>query len=189
MFDIPFPLETVPADQAESALATLQGQRPGVVPVLLGDADVFSTEWAEVVDDFEDPESILEEARALDIESWFRNRIAPNVPRTADGPARRGLSRMAALPVDVILLPVRMIKWPLAGHNPRPAAASEPKGDYLVDMLRAQLAELETAGEGTEEELTEIREVIDGIEADGMELFPDPIAYVTPRRGRRNRRR
>ena len=185
MFDIPFPLETVPADKAESALARLQTARPGVIPVLLGDADVFSTEWAEVVDDFEDPEGILGEARELDVESWFRNRIVSRpAPLPEDVPEERsGFSRMAAIPVDVILLPVRLIKWPLAGHRGKPEAAPEPPGDYLVDMLRAQLAELESAGEGTDEELAEIREVIDGIAADGAEVFPDPIAYVTPRRG------
>ena len=185
MFDIPFPLETVPADRAESALAALQSTRPGVVPVLLGDADVFSTEWAEVVDEFEDPEDILEEARALDVNSWFQNRIVSRPASSQDDvrEERRGLSRMASLPVDVILLPVRLIKWPLAGHRPEPEPAADKPGDYLVTMLRGQLAELEKAGEGTEEELAEIREVIDGIEADGVEVFPDPIAYVTPRRG------
>ena len=50
-------------------------------------------------------------------------------------------------------------------------------------MLKSELAILEEAGEGTPEELDEIREIINEIEANEACFFPDPVAYVTPRHG------
>ena len=193
MLQIPFPLETVPADRAETALTELIARKGDVTPVLLGDADVFSMEWAEQVDEFEDPEDILADARALDIDAWFANRLPSPAPGEAGLDATRkvlnGVHRVASVPVDVVLMPVRALSWPINGKRPNFRSRAlfqgdEDKGDYLVDMLRNQLAELEAAGEGTPEELAEIRDVIDEIEADGPGgMFPDPVAYVTPRRG------
>ncbi len=177
MLDIPFPLETVPARRAEAALNDLIASRPGVTPVLLGDRDVFSTEWSEHVDVFENPKAILAEARALDAESWFANRIARKHPRNVALPARGVFSRSVGVAAHAVTFPLRMV----AGMaRAKPAAPGNP----LVAELRAQLAELERVGEGSEVELAEIREVIAQIEAEGVEdLFPDPVDYVTPRRG------
>ena len=168
MLDIPFPLETVPSARAEGALQDMIDQARGVAPVLLGDRDIFSTEWAETVDHFEVPETILKDAQSLDVDAWFAN---------------RGNRRAKVEPASPFL-PSRLVSW-MAG---KPKSQSVPgdagQADYLVAMLRGQLAELEEAGEGTREDLAEIREVIDGIEADGMaNIFPDPVDYVTPKKG------
>lgn len=185
MLDIPFPVETVPVDQAESALQTLIDTKAGVSPVLLGDRDVFSTEWAEYVDVFESPAAILADARALDANRWFANRRIRRSARIVDlGTSYRTqswLTRLVQLPSTALKLPLRMVKGLVRASEADKSSAPE---DALVETLRAQLAELEVAGEATDAELAEIREVIDEIRngvADG--LFPDPIDYVTPRRG------
>ena len=175
MLDIPFPLETVPARQADAALKELIADRKGVAPVLLGDRDVFSTEWAEYVDVFENPKEILAEARALDSEVWFANRIARKYPRRVELGAPRWIAGVVSIP--------RRVKERLSPGSAEVDAQSTEK-PTLVSVLKAQLAELERAGEGSEAELSEMREVIDEIAADGTEgLFPDPVGYVTPRRG------
>lgn len=196
MFDIPFPLATVPADTAEAALAELRASRPGCQPVLLGDRDIFSTEWAEYVDAFEAPEAILAEAREVDIDAWFANRTHQD--RTADAAMGRSsktfnrMYRVAALPVDVLLFPMRLIRWPVTGHRPVFLSRSpfDHEGETTtgpvngLNALRAQLAELEAAGEGTLDELAEMREVIGALESEGAAgIFPDPVDYVTPRTG------
>lgn len=194
MLDIPFPLETVPSDRAGTALETLRRQRPGVTPVLLGDADVFSTEWAEVVDIFEPPDEILAEAREIDIDAWFENRRADMAAADAGmGRSLRvfnGAYRVAAFPFDVALFPFRLIRWPFTGR--RPGFLSRSPFDHGavrnsvsgVDALKSQLSELEAAGEGSDEELADIRAIIAGLEAgDHVTPFPDPVDYVTPRRG------
>lgn len=185
MLDIPFPVETVPAHQAESALQAIINADTGVSPVLLGDRDVFSTEWAEYVDVFENPAAILAEARALDANQWFANRRTRRSTRTVDlGASYRAqalLTRLVQLPSVALNLPLRMVKGLVRASDSEKSEAPE---DQLVITLRAQLSDLEAAGEGTEAELAEIREVIAEIKegvADG--LFPDPIDYVTPRRG------
>ncbi len=185
MLDIPFQVETVPADQAETALKALIDAEDGVSPILLGDRDVFSTEWAEYVDVFENPATILAEARALDANRWFANRRTRRETRTVDlGATHRAqawLTRMVQLPSAALNLPLRMVKGLV--RTPKSTETEAPE-DQLVVNLRSQLAELEAAGEGTEAELAEIREVIAEIKAgvDGG-LFPDPVDYVTPRRG------
>lgn len=185
MLDIPFPVETVPADKAEMALQALIDAEVGVSPVLLGDRDVFSTEWAEYVDVFENPAAIVAEARALDANAWFANRRTRRETRTVDlGATHRAqawLTRMVQLPSAALNLPLRMIKGVVGSSVPQDAGVPE---DQLVQNLRAQLAELEAAGEGTEAELAEFRAVIAEIKASGAEgVFPDPVDYVTPRRG------
>lgn len=175
MLDIPFPLETVPADQADAALKKLIADNEGVTPVLLGDRDVFSTEWAEYVDVFENPKDILAEARALDSENWFANRIARKHPRRVELGAPRWIA-------GVVSIPRRVVGRFSPGGSDADAQSTEKPS--LVSVLKSQLAELERAGEGTEAELSEMRDVIEEIAADGTEgLFPDPVDYVTPRRG------
>ena len=143
---------------------------------------MFSTEWAEYVDVFENPATILAEARKLDTDRWFRNRTRQRETRKVDVSASPRLVKLARLPMDIARLPVRMVSWL---HRARPDESEQARPENrLVHSLKAQLAELEAAGEGTEDELREIRDVIDAIEADGAEnLFPDPVDYVTPRRG------
>ena len=181
MLDIPFPLETVPADQAETALQDLIDDYSGVTPVLLGDRDVFSTEWAEYVDVFENPAAIVAEARALDADRWFANRRKKRDTKTVEfglpQKMRAGIAQLAKLPSGLASLVAHKRDVPVAPDTVRGS-------ETLVDTLKAQLAELEAAGEGTAAELAEFREVISGIEADGAEdVFPDPVDYVTPRRG------
>jgi len=185
MLDIPFPVETVPADRAETALQVLIDTKAGVSPVLLGDRDVFSTEWAEYVDVFESPAAILADARALDANRWFANRRTRRSTRVvnlgASHRAQTWLTRLVQMPSTALKLPLRMVKG-LA----RAPEVDEPNvhDDELVLTLKAQLAELEAAGEATDAELAEINEVIDEIKNGVAEgLFPDPIDYVTPRRG------
>lgn len=176
MLDIPFPLETLPAKQADAALKELIAECRGVTPVLLGDRDVFSTEWSEHVDVFENPKSILAEARALDTESWFANRIARRHPRRVELGAPKLMVRAASLAAASLSLPLRLFT-----PKPQPEDVRE---NPLAAELKAQLAALEHAGEGSEEDLAEMRAVIAEIEAEGVEeLFPDPVDYVTPRRG------
>ena len=186
MLDIPFPVETVPVDQAESTLQNIIDTENGISPVLLGDRDVFSTEWAEYVDVFENPAAILSEARALDANRWFANRRTRRTTRRVDlgasYPAGAFLTRLVRLPGTALRLPLRMVKGLARASLPMNIDAPE---DQLVLSLKAQLSELEAAGEGTEAELAEIRDVIEEIKESGTVegLFPDPIDYVTPRRG------
>ena len=156
MLTLPFPLETFPADQADAALKRLGQARKNIVPVLLGDADIFSTEWAESVDTFEPPEAVLAEARALDPDEWFTTHRVPS-------PAPRPISALGrAARVASRILPTRK------------AATSQD-----VARLREQLAELEALGD----DWPEARDAIAALEADGVSVFPDPVAYVTPRHG------
>lgn len=154
MLTLPFPLEIFPADQADAALDRLRQARANIVPVLLGDADIFSTEWAESVDAFEPPEAVLAEARELDPDAWFTSHRVPD-----PAPRRRSALGRAARVASRIL-------------TPRRAANSQD-----MARLREQLAELEALGD----DWSEARETIAALEADGVSVFPDPIAYVTPR--------
>lgn len=195
MLALPFALRNVPAASASDAIHDLVREDPQHMPVLLGDADIFSTEWAESVDTFEDPEKILAEAETIDADAWFGAhtkaiRSASDQPQK-DGAFVSGAWRVAALPFDALLVPARLIRWGTTGTRPaflsaspfRPPEADPVEAISTVDALRAQLAVLEASGEGTEDDLTEIREVIEAIEAEGTspQIFPDPVDYVTPR--------
>lgn len=173
MLDIPFDLETVPADHADRELERLTKERKTSVPVLLGDADIFSAEWAEVVDEFEPPEALLQEASALDADAWF----ADHLPAPATDKSQGMLGQIASLPVQ-------LVQWPVTGQKPE-FLSKEPTTpeDAGIAMLRSQLVELEASGEATEAELAEIREIIDDIAAEGTGFFPDPVDYVIPRHG------
>ncbi|MEQ9039110.1 MAG: DUF4253 domain-containing protein [Silicimonas sp.] len=198
MLALPFTLEQLPVLSAADAVREIAGERPGTFPVLLGDADVFSVEWAECVDEFEDPSAILAEAETIDVDTWF----AARAPTLAEAEARMERSlkwfnggwRVLILPFDAVLLPGRLVKWAVTRDRPRflsrspfdigPLAEDAPdRALSTVDALKAQLSDLESSGDGTEEELREIREVIAAIEAEGTghRIFPDPIDYVTPR--------
>ena len=189
--DIPFDLETIPVENADKALKILSNGQSGTLPVLLGDADIFSVEWAEVVDAFEPPEDVLAAARDIDTETWFANQ-APRLQNAENSSTRfsllKGLYRVAALPFDIALLPLRLAAWPLTRQRPtllfpllNQPQTTNGHDDAWIEMLKSQLAQLEAAGEGTEDELDEIRQIIEDIEADGTCVFPDPVAYVTPR--------
>lgn len=197
MLAIPFSLQALPAASARDAMQRLAEDRPGTIPVLVGDGDVFSVEWAESVDEFEDPRAILDEAEDVDIDAWFEARA----PRLAEAEAKMERSlkwfnrswRFLILPFDAVLLPARMISWAATRKRPSFVTRSpfdigplaEDAGSQPVDALRVQLAELEASGEGTDEELREMRDVIQAIEAEGTghRLFPDPVDYVSPRHG------
>ncbi len=196
MLDIPFALQTISSDAADAELESLRRQKPGITPVLLGDADVFSVEWAECVDAFDAPEIILDEARQIDIDLWFENRRLG--PSGAEAQMNRSLKlfntayRVAAFPFDVALLPLRLARWPLTGKKPAfmsrspfdygPSAADETGSG--IDALKAQLAELEASGGANDADLDEIRAVISELEAEGnAAIYPDPVHYVTPRHG------
>jgi len=175
MLDIPFPLETVPAHRAEQALEAMISDRKGVNPVLLGDRDVFSTQWAEHVDVFENPAKILAEARALDANVWFAKSRTRRAARQVELGAPKVLRRLAELPG-------RLMRRPFQTRDT--AVQTESDLPPLVLRLKAQLAELEASGESGEEDLAEFRAVIAEIERDGADnLFPDPVDYVTPRHG------
>lgn len=181
MLDIPFPLETVPVDQAEDALQELISEREGVTPVLLGDRDVFSTEWAEYVDIFENPTRILAEARALDANQWFAMRRTKRQTRKIRLGAPKTLT-------NVVRWPGRLAQWPLRlfgqARDRSNAKSAEGENHAFVRTLKAQLAELEAAGEAKAEDLAEFSDVIAEIEETGTDtIFPDPVDYVTPRHG------
>ena len=201
MLALPFALEQVPALDAVEAVNRISADKPGTFPVLLGDADIFSAEWAEFVDTFEDPAEILDEAETIDVDAWFSVRT----PTLAESEARAESSlkrfdllwRVLVLPFDALLHPARLVGWGLTGRRPFFLTRSpfdigplaEPDGirRSTVETLKSQLADLEASGEGTEEDLQEIREVISAIETEGTDhrIFPDPIDYVTPRHGDR----
>ena len=113
MMDIPFTLETVPARDAEQALERLSRERPNTVPVLLGDADIFSTEWAEMVDMFEPPEAVLDEARGIDIDAWFDGQASQHAEAEAAFAKQMKtfnlFYRLVVLPLDVLFLPFRLL--------------------------------------------------------------------------------
>lgn len=199
MLAIPFPLKSIPVASAVETCHRIVSERPGTVPVLLGDADVFSAEWSESVDEFEDPAAILAEAETIDADAWFtarKPRLA-EAERRMEGSLRRfNLGwRVLVFPFDVLLVPARLLRWAVTRQRPDflsrspfdigPLDDAPPAPPSTVEALRAQLAELEAIGEGTEEDLREIREVIEAIETEGtgQGLFPDPVDYVTPRHG------
>ncbi len=174
MLDIPFDLQTVPADRADRALEALTHAQSGAVPVLLGDADIFSAEWSEIVDEFEPPQDVLDAALAIDTDAWFAERARPSA---ADQPSTT--ARLINGAVRVVSLPKHLARWPGTGpKQTRPAPE-----DAGIAMLKSELAELERAGEGTRQELDEIRDIINEIEAEEACFYPDPVAYVTPRHG------
>ena len=191
--DIPFSLTDVPAKDADRALERLSRERPGIVPVLLGDADIFSTEWAELVDMFEPPETVLEEARAIDVDAWFDGQASwKATAEAAMDKQLRGFNRMVrvvSLPFDILMLPLRLLSWLRSGRRPvffsrfafDPIGIQDAENSTLA-TLKAQLAELEAAGEGSDEELADIGQIIADMEAEGTSIFPDPVDYVTPRR-------
>lgn len=190
MLAIPFPIETVPTAAAADAVERLRFERPGTEAVLLGDADVFSVEWAETVDTFEDPAVILSEAAGIDADAWFAAR-KPVVGRARgrnDTGSRLGW-RALTLPFDAAMVPARLIRWAATGKRPcflsDRAFPEHEKPVSTLEAFKAQLAELEASGEGDEEDLREMREVIAAIESEGSSqiLFPDPVDYVTPRHG------
>ncbi len=197
MLAIPFPLEPLPVETAREAMLRLLDDRPGMVPVLLGDEDVFSVEWAECVDEFEDPNVILSEAETIDADAWFAGR-APHLAAT-EARMERSLKwfnrawRLIILPFDGVLLPVRLLKWGATRQRPEFLSRSpfdigplaEDDAPDPAARLRAQLTEMETTGETSDDELREFREVIQAIEAEGAghRIFPDPIDYVIPRHG------
>ncbi len=169
MLDIPFALETIPANDADNALARLTRDQIDAVPVLLGDADIFSAEWAETVDRFEPPEEVLAQAMALDTEAWFANHaVSPQLVEARKGLLGR-LYRAVASPFGTRAFP--------AGKDTTVAAAK------AIAALKSQLADLEASGQGTVEEFADIRQIIDAAEQEGTSIFPDPVAYVTPRHG------
>lgn len=198
MLAIPFPLEQIPSENAATELRRIHRETPRVMPVLLGDADVFAAEWAETVDAFEDPAAILAEAEFVDADAWFAARI----PHLARSEARMENAlvrfnkgwRFLILPFDLALLPARLVRWAMTRERPEffsrspfdigPLGANDDP-PRTVDILRSQLSELEASGDGGDEELREMREVIEAIEADGADLrfFPDPVDYITPRHG------
>lgn len=190
MLDIPFHLENIPAASADKVLEQLLHQRIDAVPVLLGDADVFSAEWAEIVDLFEPPEAVLEEALKIEIDTWFDHQTGIEAQALRQVHTFNRFYRAAALPFDLILLPIRLAGWPLTGRRPtffsRSPFDAKTEGrdeDDWIRMLRTQLAELEASGDASQDELDEISRTIDEIAADGVNVFPDPVAYVTPRHG------
>lgn len=198
MLQIPFALKPVPAEGAAEALERLRSEWPGTEPVLLGDADIFSTEWAECVDAFDPPEEILSEAAAVDVEAWFARRIAETTLAEAHlGRSFRpfgALWRIAMLPVDLLLLPLRLVTWPFKTRRPKfvtrspfDAKAPDPAKFHAAqaERLKSQLLEFESIGEGTPDELRALHEAIDEIDRTGAlaDAYPDPIDYVTPRTG------
>ena len=171
MLDIPFALETIPANDADNALARLMRDQTDTVPVLLGDADIFSAEWAETVDRFEPPEEVLAQALALDTETWFANHIVS--PQLAE--ARKGL--LGRL--------YQAVASPFGTRSLAISTDTAAAAAYVIAALHSQLADLEASGQGTEEEFADIRQIIDAAEREGTSIFPDPVAYVTPRHGDR----
>jgi len=196
--DIPFPLEPVAVEQAARELSRLRAERPGTCPVLLGDRDIFSAEWAETVDAFEPPEEILAEAEELDIDAWFAERRRHAAAEEAQiGGVIRGVNaavRTALLPVDAVLYPLRLIRWSITGERPSfltplpfdaGALARGSEELHGLAAMKAQLAELEALAEEDDADLGEIRSTLEALESDEalQGLYPDPVDYVTPRSG------
>lgn len=154
MLTLPFPLEPLPADQAEAGLAQLR-RRTNTQPVLLGDADIFSAEWAEIVDAFEPPDAVLAEAREIDADAWFAAHRLPEVPPVRESALGR---------------PFRVVSKLLSKRAPEPSR---------FDRLWAELESLEAEGD----EWADAHEALAALEAQNLPIFPDPVAYVTPRHG------
>ena len=113
---------TRPRADTANAVDRIRNENPRVKPVLLGDPDVFSAEWAETVDSFEDPQAIIDEAQSIDVDAWF----AARMPRLAETEAQMERSlkwfnrgwRLLILPFDVVLLPARLLKWAVTRKRP-----------------------------------------------------------------------
>jgi hypothetical protein len=154
MLTLPFPLEPLPADQAEAGLAQLR-RRTNTQPVLLGDADIFSAEWAEIVDAFEPPEALLAAAREIDADAWFAEHRLPEPPQSRETALGR---------------PFRAVSKLLTRRAPEVSR---------FDRLWAELADLEAEGD----DWADAHEALTALEAENLPVFPDPVAYVTPRHG------
>lgn len=194
MYDLPFALEKVNAAKADSELARLRAERPDVIPVLLGDEDIFSAEWAEFVDTFDDPKRILIEASTLDIDDWFavrKSQLYVPEDRTLTGSWRFHLAyRTAMFPIDLFYLPFRLLSrlsgWPK--HRlltPSPFVKFDTTGEdeaHGLDALKAQVAEMEESGLTSPEEVAMIRKGLAEMES-AQGVYPDPVHYVTPHTG------
>ena len=188
MLELPFELEPLPAAHADAALKRLSKERVNSVPVLLGDADIFSTEWAETVDTFEAPDTVLRLAAEIDVDAWFRqHRRKPEETSEIEGPSAY---RRLLFPVDLALAPLRLLQWLVTAERPGfflwSLGAGTKRGSALdpIAVLRAQLEELRVLGTAPEAELREFEDAIAALEKeDNGPIFPDPVAYVTPRTG------
>ena len=155
---LPFELLPIPAGGAEAELGR---SRPGVTSVLVGDGDIFYAEWSEFVDEFQDPHEIVADAETLDIDAWFAAHGAGT--RRAAGRMKTAMTlfdrlfRMLMLPVDFLLVPVRLVRWVREGKRPgflTPSPFSSREGDPLPEAA--------------------------GPRPDGKE-YPDPVRYVLPK--------
>ena len=87
-------------------------------------------------------------------------------------------------------MPLRMVQWLVTAERPGfflwslgERGAHAGRADPIA-VLRAQLADLRALGNTPDAELREFEEAIAALEMDGSgPVFPDPVAYVTPRTG------
>ena len=156
---LPFELLTIPNGDAETELGR---SRPGLASVLVGDGDIFFAEWSEYVDDFLDPHEIIASAEAMDFDSWYAEysgRLNRAVEREMWFTKLLCKAfRVVAFPVDVVLFPVRLVRWAISGS--RPAFLSRLPADKTPEDVAATAAEL--------------------WDDDDSGGFPDPIRYVIP---------
>lgn len=190
MLDIPFQLEALPAKHADAALKRLTREKRDSIPILLGDADIFSAEWAESVDAFQPPSEVLQAAIMVDVDAWFAEHgISTSLPIPApqDQKVVPVLERFCLLPFDAMMFPFRLMYWAAARRRPHfftPGLVQYAPAEDPISLLRAQLAELEGRGVETKENIARFRATISALAiADETAIFPDPVAYVTPRRG------
>lgn len=172
MLDFPFEIQTFPSSTADAALRRLRRERATSVPILLGDIDVFSAEWAERVDHFKSPDEVLREAGQRKLTFW---------PQPKHTDRRRGAVWQFALIivtaiVELVLLPIRLIEW-IAGL----------KSVSSCDRTRrlwSQLKTIEASGIEQEQNLAAFRQTLLELkDEEALCVFPDPVAYVTPRQG------
>lgn len=133
----PFPIVATPGARVSESWQELR-QRPGVVPVLVGNRDAVSFVLKELARNTDTPEGIAQRARQLDVDAWLAQRVRSN-------PELYAITTLD-VPWDGAKRPIRGF---LPGHDHR----GEPYDEVFFALIPADPpwlvpAHLRTAGWG-----------------------------------------
>lgn len=100
---LPFEHLIVPGQEVAATMARLRAERPGIVPVVLGDASGLP-DLAKVIAEHGTAEAVLREGLALDLDAWMKARVdedpeyfnAPGDPGASPEPGGEEVEPLAA---------------------------------------------------------------------------------------------